>query len=256
MDFSALPSNEIRSQIQQNIAEMAGNYDLQAKKKIFFFDTQNKERYVDVVWYLDAIPIASFIINSRFRTRSIWRLLNFNSLYRIYISFEFLSDEDYSTLKAVDTDNRISLLQLPKCNRNSLVQPRERKIRAAHNYRTKNKKKSKKIPVKIEHPKLSPLLATTYHFYQKGYLISEIALHRDLTESTIVNHFVKIMKCGEYIDIDQFVPLYKQEIILKTVTPFKNPIRLKPIKELLGEEFSYDEIRLVLIQKERYDLFE
>lgn len=32
--------------------------------------------------------------------------------------------------------------------------------------------------------------------------------------------------------------------------------RLTPIKEVLGEDYSWDEIRLVLAKNERYDLFD
>jgi ATP-dependent DNA helicase RecQ len=91
--------------------------------------------------------------------------------------------------------------------------------------------------------------------YKKGYSIREIAFERNLAEETIANHLIKVMKAGESVILDNLIPQEKQEIILKTADSL-NTTRLKPIKERLGDDYSWDEIRLVLAYRERYDLFD
>jgi len=49
---------------------------------------------------------------------------------------------------------------------------------------------------------------------------------------------------GENISIDSLVSVERQEIIIKTIDDLKSEA-LRPVKEILGDSFSYEEIRLV-----------
>ncbi|MEK6590367.1 MAG: DNA helicase RecQ [Nitrospinota bacterium] len=112
----------------------------------------------------------------------------------------------------------------------------------------KPKKSIPKWPIPI-HKSLSKELKTstlrmTLEFCNKGMTLEEMAEKRGLTVSTIASHIEKLILSGEDISIDRFVRGEKQEIITKAIGNH-GATTLKPIKEILGDDFSYEEIRLV-----------
>ena len=91
---------------------------------------------------------------------------------------------------------------------------------------------------------ISDTVLMTNNLVTKNKTIKEIAELRSLTESTIVKHIVQLMENGREIDIDQFVTPERRKIIEKALHEVKSDY-LVPVKEYLGEEYSFDEIRLV-----------
>ena len=89
----------------------------------------------------------------------------------------------------------------------------------------------------------------TYHtsldMYRDGRSIPEIAKERNLAVSTIENHLARFIATGE-VSLDQFVSLEKVEVIREAIIKFSESEALSPIKEYLGEEYSYGEIRAVM----------
>ena len=78
--------------------------------------------------------------------------------------------------------------------------------------------------------------------------IREIAEQRGLTEHTIINHIAHLVMVGEKLDLGHFMP--SAEHLTKIKAAFQDSgslILLTPVWELLGEEYSYEELRLVLI---------
>jgi ATP-dependent DNA helicase RecQ len=55
---------------------------------------------------------------------------------------------------------------------------------------------------------------------------------------------LKLILAGEDIILSKFVSLEKQEIIRKTFVQIGME-KLKPVKEALGNEYSYEELQLV-----------
>jgi ATP-dependent DNA helicase RecQ len=84
----------------------------------------------------------------------------------------------------------------------------------------------------------------TLQLYQQGLNIEEIAQKRNLTVSTIMNHFSELIELNQPIDIDQFVIPVKREIISQAMEKVGDK-SLKILRENLGENYSYDEIKLV-----------
>lgn len=89
----------------------------------------------------------------------------------------------------------------------------------------------------------------TYHvsldLFRDGKSIPAIAKERNLAVSTIENHLSRFVATGE-IALDQFVSLEKVEPIRAAILKFSDGNALSPIKEYLGEDYSYGEIRAVL----------
>ncbi|BAZ53699.1 ATP-dependent DNA helicase RecQ [Nostoc sp. NIES-4103] len=84
----------------------------------------------------------------------------------------------------------------------------------------------------------------TLKLHQQGLSIPEIAKQRNLSPSTIFNHLSKLIEKNQSVDLNQLVPLEHQQKIWQ-VLEVLGDIALTPIKEQLGESYTFDEIRLV-----------
>jgi ATP-dependent DNA helicase RecQ len=81
--------------------------------------------------------------------------------------------------------------------------------------------------------------------FQSGMDVWEIAQERGMTRSTIETHLVRFIPSGE-IDVANIVNRDKIETIKQAIIKFNDLGTLSPIKEYLGENYSYGEIRAVL----------
>ncbi len=84
----------------------------------------------------------------------------------------------------------------------------------------------------------------TLDLYQRGLSFGEIAIERSMRESTIIDHLVKVMECGYDLTLDRIISLDKQEAIERAIKQV-GAERLTPIREHLGDSYSYEEIKLV-----------
>ena len=84
----------------------------------------------------------------------------------------------------------------------------------------------------------------TLDLYQQGLSLAAIATKRSVRENTISEHLIKLIECGYEVNIDRIVPPAKAtaiELAINTV----GVERLTPIKEHLGDDYNYEEIKLV-----------
>jgi len=88
-------------------------------------------------------------------------------------------------------------------------------------------------------------------FYQQKYSLEKIAKIRGLGVSTVFGHLAEWYGAGGNLNVEDFVSPGEEEKILKTITATKEFKRLRDIKEKLGEEISYEQIRLVLAKRQR-----
>ncbi|BAY32833.1 ATP-dependent DNA helicase RecQ [Nostoc carneum NIES-2107] len=84
----------------------------------------------------------------------------------------------------------------------------------------------------------------TLQLHQRGLTVAEIAAQRNLRSTTIVGHLVDLVENNQPVDLNQLVPLERQKKIWQ-VLEVLGDISLTPIREQLGENYTYDEIRLV-----------
>lgn len=78
-----------------------------------------------------------------------------------------------------------------------------------------------------------------------GMDVGAIARTRGVTQSTVENHLVRFIPTGE-IGLEDLVPDYKINEIRDAIEKFRDVGAISPIKEHLGENFTYGEIRAVL----------
>ena len=98
---------------------------------------------------------------------------------------------------------------------------------------------SKKVDTKIE----------TFHLYKEGKTVAEIAAARSLTSGTIESHLAHFVSMGE-IKIEELVTREKIVIIEPALETYDKSLGLTPLKEKLGKDVSFGEIRLVLAWKQ------
>ena len=84
----------------------------------------------------------------------------------------------------------------------------------------------------------------TLDLYQQGLSLAEIAKKRSVRENTISEHLIKLMECGYEVNIDRIVPPAKATAIELSINTV-GADRLTPIKEHLGDDYNYEEIKLV-----------
>ncbi len=80
--------------------------------------------------------------------------------------------------------------------------------------------------------------------FRSGRPISEIAAERGLATSTIEGHLARFIPTGE-VKLGELVPEHKVEPIRKAIIELNAETSIGPVKELLGEDYSYGEIRAV-----------
>ena len=107
-------------------------------------------------------------------------------------------------------------------------------------------KKEKKATVnKAGKPTANSTQHITLTMFQDGVSMQGIAAQRGLALTTIETHLATFVGTGE-LDIARFVPKHKLDIILSTIKSTGQAFALKPIKDLLSDDYSYGEIRMGL----------
>ncbi len=91
---------------------------------------------------------------------------------------------------------------------------------------------------------LSDSLITTLSLYQDGLSLNAIANERGLKTSTIADHLTQLIAANQNIDIDKFVEPERQKNIIQAIKKVGD-ISLKTIYECLGENYNYEEIKMV-----------
>ena len=106
------------------------------------------------------------------------------------------------------------------------------------------KRSAKKQRVK-RNAKGESTYSITLEMFTNGVSIEEIADERDLAISTVETHLVRYIPTGE-IKLTDIVPEEKVEIIRNAIIEMNAEQGIGPIKEFLGEDYSYGEIRAVV----------
>jgi len=79
----------------------------------------------------------------------------------------------------------------------------------------------------------------------KKLSIKEIANRRGMTDSTIFGHLEKLLARGDELDLEHLKPESERFQTILTAFEHSGGRSLTPVKELLGDDFSYRELRLV-----------
>jgi ATP-dependent DNA helicase RecQ len=116
-------------------------------------------------------------------------------------------------------------------------------------YARENNRREQEVPVKK--PARSPRstrLGSTYRetkeLVLKKMSMENMASIRGLAAGTIAAHIEKLVGAGENIDIDYLRPAPERFVTIKDAFQQSGGLSLTPVREMLGEHFSYEEIRI------------
>lgn len=89
----------------------------------------------------------------------------------------------------------------------------------------------------------------SYNCYVQGLSLKEISEKRNFTQNTIIEHLGHCEKQGKAVDWTKFIDGDKEKKILETINEIGLE-KLKPIKEALTDDYSYEDIRIVIVKNE------
>lgn len=84
----------------------------------------------------------------------------------------------------------------------------------------------------------------TLQLHQQGLTVDVIAEMRDIRPTRVVAHLAELIEMNQEVDINQLVDSESQQAII-TAIELVGDRSLTPIYQLLGEKYTYDEIKLV-----------
>jgi hypothetical protein len=102
----------------------------------------------------------------------------------------------------------------------------------------------KKGPKKKQAPK-GESMRISLKMYREGKSIFEIAKERNLATGTIESHLASFIPTGE-VALEELVSLEKIKAIQAVLDESEEELKSSQIREILGEEYSYAEIRAVM----------
>lgn len=112
--------------------------------------------------------------------------------------------------------------------------------------------KKRKKKVKEDKPKKEKVdtRALTFKMFRDGKTLKEIAAERSLTVGTVENHLAHFVEKGE-LEIGEVVSSQHQKIIRGIVKTFNKAYSLSEVKNLLPDDYTYAEIKLVIADMKR-----
>lgn len=166
------------------------------------------------------------------QTKAVLRLMKVKRLMETIlaqktISKESLNSEEIKNYKANKTER---IIEDYKSNNKNLIEENE-----DVSYYEPKKKKSDKTPKKAT-------TQITYELWIEKNAIEEIANLRKLTVGTILSHFTKLIQ-DKVVSINDVMPEDKIETLSKAFYGYKEE-SLSPMKEQLGDTFSWEELRM------------
>ena len=120
----------------------------------------------------------------------------------------------------------------------------ERNLESRINLKSKSPKRERKSRTKRDADGKNTY-QISLEMFQAGFSIAEIAEARGLGKPTIEAHLARFIQSGE-INLEDLVPVEKIEPIRRAIIMFSDTGALSPVKEFLGENYSYGEIRAVM----------
>ncbi|NLL81631.1 MAG: DNA helicase RecQ, partial [Tissierellia bacterium] len=121
-------------------------------------------------------------------------------------------------------------------------------IEHCEKYEIKSIEKTKEVSSKSD--TTSDRYDQTYELYLQNMTLKEISEKRNFTVNTIIEHLSKCAERGQIVDWDKFIDNPEKEKDILSAINQVGVERLKPIKEILPEEISYEDIRIIICKNE------
>src|SRR3989339_104202 len=94
-------------------------------------------------------------------------------------------------------------------------------------------------------------VAQSVDFYQKGFSLDQIAKIRELGVRTIWNHLIEWYAVGGDFRVEEHITEDQRQQIIAVIDELGDYSKLRPIKDLLPENISYEQIKIVIAKIEQ-----
>ncbi len=205
----------------------------------YFYDKLDKLEY-EILYKIEEIKrvkqVKQFydelLVLEELQTKSILRLMKAKRMieaiiHQKTISKESLNSPEITNYKAIKMERVIEDF---KRNNQNLIADKE-----DVSFYEPKKKNTEKTPKKST-------IQITYEYWVDKNSIEEIANLRKLTVGTILSHFTKLIQ-DKAVSINDIMPEDKIEALTKAFYGYKEE-SLSPMKEQLGDTFSWEELRM------------
>ena len=170
-------------------------------------------------------------------------------------AFVVFSDATLRNLAAAHPTDRAAMLQVSGVGPAKLEQYGDDFLAAIREYTGESRPNPTPSPTPIPNSPthgvngqaLSDTHFTTLRLLNAGMTIAEIAHERSFSHGTIMSHLQRIADAGEPVRLSHLLPPPERMARITAALQAVDGDRLAPVKELLGDDYSYDEIRLVRI---------
>ncbi|WP_395043382.1 helix-turn-helix domain-containing protein [Flavobacterium sp.] len=237
------PANKFMSQLNKLFATDNVDYlfinDRMQAAYLYFFEKLDQLEY-QILYKIEEVKriklVKQFhdelVILEELQLKTVLRLIKAKQMIETIIERKTISKETLnSTLTKTYRINKIErVFQDYKNNNVNLIEEKE-----DVSYYLPKKKSTDKTPKKAT-------TQITYELWIEKNTISEIAALRKLTEGTILGHFTKLIQ-DKAVSINDIMPEDKIETLTKAFFGYKEE-SLTPLKEQLGDVFSWEELRM------------
>ncbi len=100
-------------------------------------------------------------------------------------------------------------------------------------------------PKKRANRGISTSIRETRYLVAQGMSLSEVAEQRGISETTIRSHLEKLVQEGGTVELDHLMPSEDRRTKIEAAFKEVGEARLTPIRDMLGEDYSWDEIAVV-----------
>ena len=149
--------------------------------------------------------------------------------------YVIFADSSLKAMSHIQPKNEKEFSKISGVNNHKLQQYGEKFLSIIQDFR-----RSQQLPKPL--PNKSQM--ATLQLHQQGLNPEEIANKRGFAVSTICTHLGELLAMNQPVALNQLVKAEKQKAITEMIDQHGDQ-SLKSLKEALGEDFSYDEIKLV-----------
>ncbi|MEB3217527.1 MAG: DNA helicase RecQ [Nostocales cyanobacterium 94392] len=158
--------------------------------------------------------------------------------------YMIFGDSTLRLMTQIKPKNKQEFSKLAGVGTHKLTQYGDKFIQVIQGYLQEKSPQKQKSSSSSANEEISDTELLTFELHKQGLSIQEIAQQRNLRSTTIIRHLSDLITKNQPVDINLIVPVDKQKKILQ-VLDILGDVALTPIKEYLGDSYSFDEIRLV-----------